>query len=173
MKLNKLIVALGMVMAAGSANAADQGHGTITFTGSIIDSPCSITAESVNQTVELGQISNSALNQGLTSAPKEFSIELEQCDASKLTSGASVAFTGATTGSNSEMLSITGTAKGAGIVITDRSGSPLKLDGTASATQEINDGSNKLTFAAYVQANGESVTPGDFSSTADFTLSYN
>lgn len=42
------------------ANAADQGHGTVTFTGSIIDAPCSIAPESIDQTVNLGQISNVA-----------------------------------------------------------------------------------------------------------------
>lgn len=173
MKLNKLVIALGMVMAAGAANAADQGHGTITFSGSIIDAPCSITSNTANQTVDLGQVSNSALQNGQTSSPKAFFIQLEQCDASKLSTGASVGFTGATDANNKDMLGITGSAKGAGIVITDGSGTPVKLDGTASAPQTIGDGSNKLSFSAYVQANGASVTPGDFSSTADFTLSYN
>lgn len=173
MKLNKLIVALGMVMAAGAANAEDQGHGTITFTGSITDSPCSITAETANQTVDLGQVSDSALNNNETSSPVNFYIQLEQCDASKLKSGASVGFTGATDANNEEMLGITGSASGAGIVITDGSGTPVKLDGTLSNAQTIGDGSNKLSFSAYVEANGASVTPGDFSSTADFTLSYN
>ncbi|MCE3115165.1 type 1 fimbrial protein [Enterobacter sp. ASE] len=175
MKLNKLVIALGMgmVMAAGAANAKDQGHGTITFTGAIIDAPCSITAETANQTVDLGQVSNSALNNGQTSTPKAFFIQLEQCDSSKLKSGVQAAFTGATDAQNPEMLGITGSAKGAGIVVTDGSGTPIKLDGTLSNAQTIGDGSNKLSFSAYLQANGASVTPGDFSSTADFTLSYN
>lgn len=175
MKLNKLIVAMGMgmVLATGAANAKDQGHGTITFSGSITDSPCSITAKTANQTVDLGQVSNAALNSGQTSSPVNFYIQLEQCDASKLTSGAAVGFTGATDAKNKNMLGITGSATGAGIVITDGSNTPVKLDGTLSNAQHIGDGSNKLSFSAYVQANGASVTPGDFSSTADFTLSYN
>lgn len=173
MKLNKLVIAVGMVMATGAANAQDQGHGTITFTGAIIDAPCSITAETANQTVDLGQVSNSALNNGQTSTPKAFFIQLEQCDSSQLKSGVQAAFTGATDAENSSMLGITGSAKGAGIVVTDGSGTPIKLDGTLSNAQTIGDGSNKLSFSAYLQANGASVTPGDFSSTADFTLSYN
>ncbi|ELY4671744.1 fimbrial protein [Cronobacter muytjensii] len=173
MKLNKLVIALGIVMATGAANAKDQGHGTISFTGSIIDAPCSITAETANQTVDLGQVSNVALTNGQTSSPKPFFIQLEQCDTSNLKSGVSTAFTGATDANNPDMLGVTGSAKGAGIVITDGSGTPIKLDGTPSTAQTIGDGSNKLSFSAYLQANGASVTPGDFSSTADFTLSYN
>lgn len=172
MKLNKLIVALGMVMAAGAANAKDEGHGTITFKGAIIDAPCSITAETANQTVELGQISNAALSNGQTSSPKAFFIQLEQCDVGNLGDGVSTSFTGATDANNKSMLGVTGSAKGAGIVITDGSGTPIKLDGTPTTAQKIGDGSNKLSFSAYAQANGASVTPGDFSTTADFTLSY-
>lgn len=170
MKVNKIVIALGMVMAAGAANAADQGHGTITFTGSITDSPCSITAETANQTVDLGQVSSTALKSGQTSSPKAFFIQLEQCDTSSLSSVATT-FTGAADASNPDMLGITGSASGAGIVITDGSGTPVKL-GTASDAQTIGDGSNKLSFSAYLQANGASITAGDYSSTADFTLAY-
>lgn len=54
MKLNKTILAAGLVLGfASMANAADQGHGTVTFTGSIIDAPCSIAPESIDQTVNL------------------------------------------------------------------------------------------------------------------------
>lgn len=172
MKLNKLIIALGMAIAAGAANAAVLGHGAITFTGSITDSPCSITAETANQTVDLGQVSNSSLKSGQTSSPVNFYIQLEQCDASKLTDGAAIGFTGATDANDPDMLGITGSATGAGIVITDGSNTPVKLDGSLSNAQAIGDGSNRLAFSAYVQANGSSVTAGDFSSTADFTLSY-
>lgn len=57
----------GAVMA--NANAADQGHGKVTFTGSIIDAPCSISPDSIDQTVSLGQISNAALANSGTSTP--------------------------------------------------------------------------------------------------------
>ncbi|MEI9482402.1 fimbrial protein [Enterobacter cancerogenus] len=170
MKLNKLVIALGMVIATSAANAADQGHGTITFQGSIIDSPCSITAETANQTVDLGQVSSTALNNGQTSSPKAFFIQLEQCDTKQLKE-VSTTFTGAADATNAKMLGITGSAKGAGIVITDGSGTPVEL-GVASKAQKIGDGSNKLSFSAYLQSSGASVTAGDFSSTADFTLAY-
>ena len=176
MKFNKIVVVLGLgaVMLAGAANAAsakDQGHGTITFKGSIIDAPCSITADTANQTVDLGEVSNVALKNKQTSTPKPFYIQLEQCDVSTLKS-VSTTFTGASDASDADMLGITGSASGAGIVITDGSGTPVKL-GTASAAQVLGNGSNKLSFSAYLKSDGaSSVTAGDFTSTADFTLAY-
>ncbi|WP_455817197.1 fimbrial protein [Pseudomonas cerasi] len=80
MNLNKTILAAFVALGSISmVHAADQGHGKITFTGSIIDAPCSISPESIDQTVELGQISNIALKDGGKSTPKFFSIKLENC----------------------------------------------------------------------------------------------
>ncbi|MDH1321666.1 type 1 fimbrial protein, partial [Enterobacter bugandensis] len=67
MKLKKIstIVSLSLIMACSTAMAApatdSQGHGTVTFKGAIIEAPCSIAADSVDQTVQLGQVSSAAL----------------------------------------------------------------------------------------------------------------
>lgn len=80
MKLNKIVMALVLAFSTVSgAQAADQGHGKVTFTGSIIDAPCSITPQSIDQTVDLGQISKEALLSGGKSTPRNFSIGLENC----------------------------------------------------------------------------------------------
>ncbi|MDO2449524.1 hypothetical protein [Enterobacter vonholyi] len=53
-----LAMALSSLMAAGAhAASTDQGHGKITFLGSVIDAPCSIDAKSLDQTIQLGAIS--------------------------------------------------------------------------------------------------------------------
>ncbi|MBU5899673.1 fimbrial protein, partial [Vibrio cholerae O1] len=75
------------------AQAADQGHGKVNFIGSIIDAPCSIAPESIDQTVDLGQVSNVALKNGGSSNPRSFDIKLEQCDTTTLKS-VSTTFTG-------------------------------------------------------------------------------
>lgn len=56
MKLNKISVVSGLscVLANGAAFAAEQGQGTVTFKGSIVDSPCSIPPETASQTVDMG-----------------------------------------------------------------------------------------------------------------------
>ncbi|HDX4051643.1 TPA: type 1 fimbrial protein [Enterobacter soli] len=181
MNMKKIAVALAMVsgISTGVAQAAttapiDQGSGQIQFSGKIIDAPCSInTGDENNQTVDLGEVSKTALENGQTSTPKTFTIKLEQCDVStsSLTS-VSAKFTGAKDVNDPTMLGMTGDAKGAGIVLTDGAGAPINL-GTESSPQTIQDGSNNMTFSAYLKSDGASaVVPGTFTSTADFTLAY-
>ncbi len=173
MKLNKIMLATVLAFGVSSlANAADQGHGKVTFTGSIIDAPCSIAPESADQTVEMGQISNVALKNGGKSAPRQFDIKLEQCDTSTLKT-VTTTFDGKASAANLDLLGIIGTASGASIAITDMASNPIKL-GTATAPQTLNDGNNTLRFAAYLQGDGASATvvPGDFTAVADFKLAY-
>lgn len=175
MKLNKIMLAAVLAFSASSAVQAaspDQGHGTVTFTGSIIDAPCSITPDTVDQTVKLGEVTKKALENSGTSVPQNFSIKLTQCDTATLKNVSST-FTGAPAVGNPDNLGITGTASGASIVLTDGSGKQIKL-GQASAAQRIQDGNNDLVFSAYLKGDGASAAliPGDFTSVANFTLAY-
>ncbi|TFZ53065.1 type 1 fimbrial protein [Serratia proteamaculans] len=173
MKLNKYVLAMVLAFGASAvANAAtpvDNGHGKVTFTGSIIDAPCSIDADSIDQTVELGQVSNVLLKDGGKSKVKPFEIRLESCSEATAKT-VQTTFTGA---SNADgLLAFTGTAKGANIAITDQGGNLIKL-GTASKGQALQNGNNNLSFAAYLQGEDKAdITPGDFKAVADFTLAY-
>lgn len=183
MKLNKnvlvAVAALGLASMASMANAADQGHGKVTFTGAIIDAPCSISPDSIDQTVSLGQVSNVALKNSGKSTPRNFFINLENCDfgtpASK--NKVAVTFTGMESKADNGLLGITGTAKGASIAITDGTGEVIKLGKATKATKQqyLQNGNNTLSFAAYLQGDGASaaITEGDFQAVADFTLAYN
>jgi type 1 fimbria pilin len=178
MKLNKIMMAA--VLAFGTisaAQAADKGHGKVTFTGSIIDAPCSINPKSVDQTVDLGQISKVALLSGGKSTPRAFSIDLENCSfgtpATK--NKVQVTFTGMESAAKDGLLGITGTAKGASVAITQADGEVIKL-GTPTKAQALQDGNNTLNFAAYMQGSADAegtITEGEFQAVADFTLAYN
>ncbi|HAT5000941.1 type 1 fimbrial protein [Serratia marcescens] len=182
MKLNNIMMAAAVAFGLSStAFAADQGHGKVTFTGAIIDAPCSINPDSVDQTVELGQISKVALLSGGKSTPRNFSVDLENCTFEKDAGGAplknkvALTFTGMESQANNGLLGITGTAKGASVAITDGSGAVIKL-GQPTKTQELQNGNNTLSFSAYLQgdtASGAVLTEGDFQAVADFTLAYN
>lgn len=180
MKLNKIMMAAVLAFGVTSvAHAAkDQGHGTVTFKGAIIDAPCSIAPETVDQTVNLGQISNVALKDGGQSTPKNFQIKLENCELISAAPGknntVAITFTGASSVDDANLLGITGTAKGAGIAITDGSGKLIEL-GKSSSAQTLGNGGNTMSFSAYLQGSkavGAVITPGDFQSVADFTLAY-
>jgi type 1 fimbria pilin len=172
MKLNKIMMAAVIAFGASSfAHAANQGQGAVNFAGSIIDAPCSINPESVDQTVNLGQVSKVALKDGGQSTPKEFQILLENCEIEEGKSNVSLTFTGVET--ESGRLAISGAAKGASIALTDTTGKLIKL-GEATETHKVAEGSNILRFGAYLQGDGASsaVVPGDFTSIADFTMAY-
>ncbi|MBC3378117.1 fimbrial protein [Serratia fonticola] len=181
MKLNKIMLTAVMIFGISSVAQADQGSGKVTFTGSIIDAPCSISPNSSDQTVDLGQISKYELKNGGKSNPRNFIIDLENCDLSEGKNKVSLTFTSAGSTTETGLLGITGHAKGASIAITDGAGSLLKL-GTKSNPQLLQNGNNTLNFAAYLQGQtagtGEGaqpvdpVTEGQFQAIADFTLAY-
>lgn len=82
MKLSKLAIA--SVFAASvvsfSSMAEQAGNsGTINFTGSVVNTPCNIEQASLNQTVDFGQLSRSALENGATTE-KNFDIKFTGCD---------------------------------------------------------------------------------------------
>jgi len=176
MEMNKTFVAAMMALSMASVAHADQGHGKVTFTGSIIEAPCSINPDSTEQVIPLGQVSAKALANGGTSLPRPFQINLENCSLGTA-STVTTTFSGAE-GANG-LLGMTGTAQGASIVITDGNGNIVTL-GAASKGQKLQDGQNTLSFAAYLKgdnakdAEGEAiaVVPGEFQSIADFTLAY-
>lgn len=176
MKLNQVLMA-GGVVALCVASATAQAN-TVTFNGSIIDAACSISPESVDQSVDLGQVANAALKNGGQSTPKQFSIKLEDCVLDDKT-GVAVTFDGVE-GEASGSLALTGMAKGADIMLADQSGTQVQL-GKASKLQNLTDGANKVIFNAYLQGQPEvtaetgdypTIVPGDFSSVTTFTLSY-
>ncbi len=81
---NKIILAMaaaGMMCATSAFAAAgdDSGGGTINFTGSVINAPCSVSTDSQNINVLLGQVSNSSLNAVKYSDPKKITISLTNC----------------------------------------------------------------------------------------------
>ncbi|ECF8076554.1 long polar fimbrial protein LpfA [Salmonella enterica] len=79
---NKIILAMAAagMMCASSAFAADAGGGTINFTGSVIEAPCSIVPDSQNIQVNLGQVSVKSLKTaGTASGAVPVTINLTGC----------------------------------------------------------------------------------------------
>ncbi|MGL4723260.1 MAG: fimbrial protein [Scandinavium sp.] len=171
MKYNGLLVCLGMT--ATLISGATFANGKITFSGSITNAPCSITADSLDQTVRMGEIS-SALLQGSNSAPAEqFQLDLVNCDVTAANDEVQVEFSGTAAPGVTDNLGISGTAAGASITFSDAAGNKIKL-GDKSTIRKLTAGSNTLAFNAALQGNGPSavIVPGDFTAIADVKLSY-
>lgn len=163
----------GAYAQAFDASGMTYDHGKARFMGSIVNTPCSITADSIDQTIDLGSFTSKELDHGGISGSTPFEIELEDCDISEQHT-VSVTFSGGADAKDNTLLGLSGSAAGAGIVIADMSGEPLDL-GTESEAQTLQNGHNTLQFSAWLKGDdpADTVTPGDFTSVANFQLAYN
>ncbi|WP_369064293.1 type 1 fimbrial major subunit FimA [Enterobacter sp. MALB-1] len=186
MKLSKLAVLFGAVMAAsvGMAHAADDTvsvtGGNVHFRGSLVDAACSVSADSANQTVELGQYTlHHFKNVGDTGSPIPFEIKLEDCDTT-VSGTAAVAFSGTADDANKELLSIdtsvngnTDAASGVGIRITDSTSAAVVPDGSSFSTPTtLIDGENTLKFHAQYVSTSATPTAGQANADATFIMQY-
>ncbi|MBC4010972.1 type 1 fimbrial protein [Morganella morganii] len=178
MSMKKIVLALAVSsVVAMTAQAANQGGGKVNFHGEVIDAACSIDANSLKQTVELGSVAKVQLAKGGKSTPVDFTIQLHNCDTTSAGT-TTVSFNGVK-GDAAEGLdkafSVSGPATGAlGVVVTDAGGNVIEPN-TSSSAFALNDGDNTLNFKAYMQgASGASkaVAPGEFTATADFVMAY-
>lgn len=177
--IKKTVAATLMIMLSGAVLAdetvpTNQGSGVIKFIGAIVDAPCSIAPESVDQTIQMGQVSNNLLENKGESPLRAFGIHLENCSL-ETAKTATITFNGIPDDSEKKHLSINGSAKGAAIAMVNQ------LDGAeivlGSPTKAVNlvEGDNHLKFAAKLVSNlqsGEKAVPGEFAATTDFVMSY-
>ncbi|HBQ4541249.1 TPA: type 1 fimbrial protein [Escherichia coli] len=151
-----------------------QGQGVINFKGTIIDAPCGIAPDSVEQSVDFGQISKAHLEANGTSKKYPLKIKLVNCDATALskTGSVKVAFSGtAVKGQIKEL----GTASdtGTSIIISEAGGNLVSFDGTPSIITKLNKGDNTLIYSTWVKkATGGNLKEGEFSAVANFNLTY-
>ena len=182
MKLNNLSIAVLFATSAISTSIFASGNsGELHFSGQVVNAPCNIESESTKQEVPFGQLSRASLEAG-NAAEKDIAIKLKECnfdEFSKDTEGKWVAvkdikitFGGKNyVGTDKEFLGTTGTASNIGIQIKD-----FKFDEAKSVMNQIRNkqGENVLEFTALAKrVDGTTpVTEGEFSSIADFKITY-
>lgn len=185
--MKKTILAISMaymIAGAGAAYAAPgagntQGAGQVTFQGTVVDAPCGISPDSIDQTVDFGPVSKALLDANGTSVVKPLDIKLVNCTFAAATGGkqpakkVKVAFNGTTVTGQAKELGTSG-GTGTAIVVSGQNGTSVSFDGSDGVEQPINTGSNSLHYSAWVKkATGStSVTEGAFSAVANFTLTY-
>ncbi|MFV5712027.1 fimbrial protein [Escherichia coli] len=174
--MNKTMIAgaLAVVLASFGAQAANQGSGVINFKGSVIDTPCGIAPASADQSIDFGQISKVFLEANGTSVKKNLDIELVNCDATALgkTGSVKVSFAGNTINGQTQELGTTGDT-GTAVVISASNGTLVSFDGTAGDAVKLKEGNNLLRYSAWVKkATGQTLKEGDFSTVANFNLTY-
>lgn len=180
--------AVAMAVVSFGVNAAPtipQGQGKVTFNGTVVDAPCSISQKSADQSIDFGQLSKSFLEAGGVSKPMDLDIELVNCDITAFKKPGSaggnakagtvkLAFTGPiVAGGHSDELDTTG-GTGTAIVV-QAAGKNITFDGVEGGANTLKDGDNVLHYTAIVKkssAPNSTVSEGAFSAVANFNLTY-
>lgn len=172
-----VISALSLSSAVVMAAPVTVNGGTIHFKGEVVNAACAVDADSMNHSVQMGQVRTARLSTaGSTSSPVGFNIQLNDCDTTVATK-ASVAFSGTTVDSaNPTVLALQGASAGGatnvGVQILDSTGTPLAMDGaTFGAQSTLNNGTNLIPFQARYFATG-AATAGTANADATFKVQY-
>lgn len=177
----KSLIGAALLSATTLASAAIVTGGTVHFTGQIVNAACAVSADSVNQTVRMGQFRTARFTAaGTRSNAVPFSVKLEDCD-TNVSKTAATSFYGSLDSQDPTLLAISnvtggasGSASGVGIEISDHTGKVIKPDGSVFSTaQTLGDGSNLLSFTARYKSTLASVTPGEADADATFKMQYN
>ncbi|ECD9609841.1 fimbrial major subunit StfA [Salmonella enterica subsp. salamae] len=181
----KMAAIAALVMGSvNAANAAGANTGTVTFTGTIEDSPCSIVVGDEHQTVDLGHIGTGSLMGGKSSSMVDFKIGLENCSFdTETTMNTIFSAAGNESSANAGNVALMriggGEMAGSSLIIGNNKGTQIKLGDTyteklaldvnkkAIATQMMN-------FKAWVKGDDAATTidTGEFSSIVNFSISY-
>lgn len=172
MKLNRLAAAALAVASFAAAHASD---GTLTFSGSLTSSTCSVSAGSANQTVTLPSLAASTLaSAGDTAGAVQFQIAVTGCSGGTATatpyfeSGANVTTTG--------RLANTGNAGNVEIQLLNASLGVMDLKGVNPSAQSstaaaVSGGSATATFVAKYYATG-AASAGSVASSVTYSMVY-
>lgn len=177
MKMKSMAVVTTIVLGlASTANAADVNSGRVTFTGTIMDTPCDLKAGQNGSDVKVNfnQLSKSQLNASRTSIEK-FTIALTNCDLTGKTT--SITFTSPSQDASNAFIGTQIANLGIKLALANM-GDDIVL-GTAKTLNGLNTiGNNELNFdaIAYKTSAGSEkadlVTEGNFEAISNFVISY-
>ena len=181
---NTLLALAIMAAASGYALAdVDGGGGKITFTGTIINAPCSIQADDIDKQVVLGEVPASYINTNGHSDAVDSSLHLVNCDLQNSDNGneakvtkVDVTFSSdSVTSEDANLLSNTyaSGATNVGVRLLDANSANITLNTAQTITLVPDATSQILPFKAYMEKVGtNTVGVGNVLATANYTLTY-
>ncbi|QLP45705.1 fimbrial protein [Klebsiella michiganensis] len=170
--MKKTILLLSL---SGLSCAALAHDGTVNITGTIQGNTCTVTTDTANQQVTLGDIRTKAFTAtGSASQPVKFTIGLEHCGSAA--SAVSLTFTGEADATNTDLLALTsqaGSAAGVGVAILDSQRTLVPLNSASRQyTLDPQQTTQNLTFYGEMMATSSPVTAGSVDATTTFSLTY-
>lgn len=182
MKKHVLAMVVTAIMTSGAATAAQAeitasttvSGGTVNFVGQVVDAACAVSADSLDQTVPLGQVRTAKLTTAGTVAnqKKAFTIDLADCDTT-VSQNAAVIFNGQEDSTQPGALANTagaGSATNVALQLYGPDGQVLNV-GATSSTIKLVDGANSIPLSVDYIATG-AATAGSVAATATFNMVY-
>ncbi|WP_368749896.1 fimbrial protein BcfA [Klebsiella aerogenes] len=181
MKKHVLAMVVTALMAGGAVSAANAASssttvtgGTVNFVGQVVDAACSVSSDSVDQTVTLSQVRTAKLTTAgmLANQKEDFKIKLEDCDTT-VSQNAAVIFNGQEDSTQAGSLANTagaGAATNVALQLYGPDGNVLNL-GDTSSTVTLIDGENTIPLSVDYIATGQA-TAGNVAATATFNMVY-
>ncbi|EEF2867746.1 fimbrial protein BcfA [Salmonella enterica subsp. enterica serovar Newport] len=159
-------IAFGGMLSTAQADTTTVTGGTVNFVGQVVDAACSVSADSVDQTVTLGQVRASKLTEaGMVANQKE--------DFTQTSQNAAVIFNGQQDANQPGSLANTagaGSATNVALQLYGPDGQALNI-GESSSTVTLNDGENVIPLSVDYIATG-TATAGNVTATATFSMVY-
>ena len=178
--MQKTLLALALVASASFTSAVNATNGTINFSGTIINSTCTVDTADASQNVQLGMVNKSSfIAAGDEALAKPFSIRLSNCQAPAqgLPTSVYAYFGGDNDAVNHKLLANTGgTAVGVGIGIYEHDlNTIIPVGGQSQPVIISTDGKAELKFVAkYIAtAANAGITAGSVQSVSQFSIAYN
>lgn len=164
----------------------DGEHGLLEVKGELVDSPCRLSMDSWDQTVDLGTLSTTDLSSpGARSQPLNFTVHLEGCLVASgrqydertgaITRGidqpvVNVSFVAPADFSDPSLLKLSG-VEGIALRMMDDRNSDIRL-GSRGVPRLLTPGENQLRWTVVAERTPQVLVPGAFRAVADFRLSY-
>lgn len=174
--MNRHELAMMALLCLPSIATANQGHGHLGVTGSIVDTACSIETGDLDQGIEMGTLPVSDLINGGHGPLIPFTVHLKNCD---LDDGNSIAahhwrdvritFEGAPDGGN--LFAMEGTARGEGVAIQDVTGAQA-VPGRPMVAIPIVSGSMALHYRMQIEGDRRPLRPGNFTTALRYFMEY-
>lgn len=158
---------------SASTGDPDAGWGTVKMQGSVIDTPCTIALDSLEQTVDMGSLPVADIIRDGRSKHKAFVINLVNCTLTHYGNKTpwtsfQITFDGRCDG---DFFGIEGAASGIALRLTDAKGLTV-IPGQALPLTDITPGRMQLNYTLALVANHETVKPGNYFSLIRFMFNY-
>lgn len=173
--LKPFVLIASFLYVSNTTAATNAGKGRVNLGGEIHESACSIHTDDVLQEITFEDVTHRTLSVATTAVSQPVKIRLINCSLPRkngyLWTNVSVTFDGARDEVSPELFSLSGSAEGIGLRITNQSGVNAR-PGENLPPEELIDGDNELKYTLNLVRNGNQLKEGNWFGVIRFVVAY-